>query len=68
MAESDESSELNDSRCSSQSDASESLSILLGQLDLVSSITDLKPGDYILVKFESKNKKKITYHLRNVLL
>jgi len=33
----------------------------LGQLDLVSSITDLISGDYILVKFESKNKKKITY-------
>lgn len=24
-------------------------------------MSDLKPGDYILVKFESKNKRKITY-------
>lgn len=61
FAESDESSELNESWCSSQSNDSESLALPLGQLDLVTSITDLKPGDYILVQFESKNKIKIIY-------
>jgi len=55
FAESDE------SWCSSQSNDSESLALPLGQLELVTNITDLKPGDYILVKFESKNKKIITY-------
>jgi len=28
---------------------------------LVSCVSDLKPGDYILVKFSTTNKKKLTY-------
>lgn len=61
LAESDESSECNESWYSSQGDDNEELATPLEQLDLVSSMSDLKPGDYILVKFESKNKRKITY-------
>lgn len=59
LARLDESSESNESRCSSQEDDNESHAIPLGQMDSVLSITDLKPGDYILVKFESKNKKRV---------
>lgn len=56
FAESDESSESNESWCNKGSDY-ESLAIQLGQLDLVTKISDLKPGDYILVNLNQIVKK-----------
>jgi len=32
-------------------------------MDLVLSTSDLKTGDYILVKFETTNKRKLTYKI-----
>jgi len=30
-------------------------------MDLILSTSDLKPGDYIIVKFETSNKRKLIY-------
>lgn len=43
------------------SSVSESLAEPLGPLEEIVNISNLKPGDYILVEFESNNKRRIKY-------
>jgi len=39
----------------------EPLAVPIQSMDLVLSTSDLKPGDYIIVKFETSNKRKLIY-------
>lgn len=56
-----EPSDLDRSWQSSSHNADEPLALPLENMALVSCVSDLKPGDYILVKFSTTNKRKLTY-------
>jgi len=51
-----EQSESNESWCSNNHSQEEPLAVPIKSMDLVLSTSDLKTGDYILVKFETTNK------------
>lgn len=57
LAKSDQSLQTNEFWYSCQEDDNEVLATKMG-LDSVSSISNRKPGDYILVNFKKKKKKK----------
>lgn len=41
----------------------EPLAVPIKSMDLVLSTSDFKTGDYILVKFETTNKRKLNYKI-----
>jgi len=46
---------------SHNADYTEPLALPLENMALVSCVSELKPGDYILVKFSATNKRKLAY-------